>query len=270
MRVGIVGVGKLGRAILLGLLRAGVDASDILVFDRSPQAVRKASDLGARPSGSIEGMAAEADFVIISVGPRDVLGVIEKLKRAHSGRAHIISTAALFPLSAMERALNTGRVYRAMPNVLVEVGEGFIALAPRDRRSEEVEGLFKMLGEVEWVDEGVLDGLTLVSASAPAVVAELMDAFLLAALKGGVPKDVAIRAISSVFRGVSAMAREKELSYLRDSVITPGGVTISLIEKFHRYNVKSGLLISLSESIDEYQKRLWDFRGELEKMGELY
>uniref|UniRef100_A0A7J3MX55 Pyrroline-5-carboxylate reductase dimerisation domain-containing protein n=1 Tax=Ignisphaera aggregans TaxID=334771 RepID=A0A7J3MX55_9CREN len=87
---------------------------------------------------------------------------------------------------------------------------------------------------------------------------------MLAALKAGVPYGIAKRATLSVFQGVGKLCEYRDLSSVRDSVITPRGTTISLVEKIYMYEVKSRLMKALIDSIEEYLDRLKKYRENIE------
>lgn len=263
MTVGIIGVGRLGTALVKGFVYGGIDPKGICVYDVSSEALKRVEVLGVKLCNSVAELADFSRIIIVSVKPLDVLDVVKSIAPRLSEDKVLVSVAAFMPLKAIERYISGRNVYRAMPNIAVEVNKGFTALSPPDRRYEDVEKLFKVLGDVIWVKEEILDLLTVVSASTPAIVAELIDIFVLAALKAGVPYDIARKAVATVFQGVGKLAETKDTSSIRDSVITPRGSTIILVEKFYTYEVKSKLLKALVDSIEEYIDRLENFRKEL-------
>lgn len=249
--IGIIGFGRMGRAIVTGLINKSINASNIIVYDKESSVLQHAKTLGLRIALSSIEVTLNSDIIILAVKPNDVIKVVNELSSIAENKI-VISIAALVPYKTIRNYLSKSYVYRAMPNIAVEVNGGFIALTPHGEKDSEVEKLFRYLGDVVWVDEEILDMLTLISASTPALLAEIADTFILAALKSGIPYAIAKRAISSLFKGVGELLNVKPLSDIRDSVITPRGVTIRLIEKFYTYDVKSKLLESLSYSIEEY------------------
>ncbi len=249
--IGIIGFGRMGKAIATGLINKGISSSSIIVYDKEPLALQYAKTLGLRIASSNIEVAFQSNIVVLAVKPNDVIRVANELSSIAEDRI-IISIAALVSYKTIKNHLSKSHVYRAMPNIAVEVNSGFIALTPHGERDSDVEKLFQYLGDVVWVDEETLDMLTLISASTPALLAEIADTFILAALKSGIPYAIAKRAISSLFKGVGELLNIKSLSDIRDSVITPRGVTIRLVEKFYTYDVKSKLLEALSHSIEEY------------------
>lgn len=257
VKIGIVGFGRMGRAIALGLSRAGIDKECIGVHDKLAEVVEEARSRMFKVFDNLRDLVMFSDVVVVAVKPKDVKEVVKSIEEVVKGKI-IVSVAALVKMKVLEEAMPEAHVYRAMPNIAVEVNKGFIALTPRSRRSDVVENLFKLLGEVEWVDEEVLDMLTFYSASTPAIVVELFDAFMLSALKAGLPHDIAKKALSSVLQGVATLAQVKDVTTIRDSVITPRGVTIRAIEKIYTYGVKQLLIKALNDAFEEYNQLLQD------------
>uniref|UniRef100_A0A7J2U462 Pyrroline-5-carboxylate reductase n=1 Tax=Ignisphaera aggregans TaxID=334771 RepID=A0A7J2U462_9CREN len=255
MEIAVIGFGRMGKAIALGLSRANIDKESIIVYDMLPEVLEEASKLGFKTSESASSAARQADVVIVAVKPGDVEKALKSFADEVSGKV-VVSIAALIKLKVLESIVPKSMVYRAMPNIAVEINKGFTALTPAERKNDVVEKVFRALGEVMWVNEKVLDMLTFFSASTPAIVAELYDAFLLSALKAGVPYHVARKAIATVFQGVGALTALKEVSSIRDSVITPGGVTIRIIEKFYTYGAKQKLIEVLRDAYEEYEHML--------------
>lgn len=254
-KVGVVGFGRMGRAILVGLAKGGLQRSELAAYDVDPGALEACRAMGFVAYESPLRLAEEVDVYVIAVKPKDVTKVAEAAAPALRGKA-VVSVAAMVSLAELEALFPGAQVFRAMPNVAVEVNSGFIALAPRERRCEGVESLFSTLGTVVWVDEEVLDLLTFFSASTPAAFAELADSLILAALRAGLPHSLAKSAAASVLKGVGRLLEEKGVTEVRDSIITPGGITIRLVEHLYGLEVKSRFLEALVAAFEEYGEML--------------
>uniref|UniRef100_A0A7C5TFU8 Pyrroline-5-carboxylate reductase n=1 Tax=Ignisphaera aggregans TaxID=334771 RepID=A0A7C5TFU8_9CREN len=259
LNIGIIGFGRMGKAIAVGLINSGVSPANIMVYDKILEALQNAKELGLKTMSSNIETVLNSDITIIAVKPSDVAKVLSEISSDSINRV-IVSIAALVPYKTIKSYLPKSYVYRAMPNIAVEVNRGFIALTPHGEKDSDVEKLFRFLGDVVWVDEDTLDILTLISASTPALIAEIADAFILAALKAGIPYAIAKKATSSIFKGVGELLEHRSVSDIRDSVITPRGVTIRLIEKLYTFDAKSKLLQVLSSSIDDYLSMLNEAR----------
>ncbi len=198
-------------------------------------------------------------MIIIALKPLTIIEILNSLARFLKDKV-IISVASLIPLRTYLNTIQNAEIYRAMPNINVEVNKGFIAICGnKGDNAELVERMFNLLGEVVWVEEDILDKLTLISASTPALVAELMDTMELAALYLGIPHDLAERAITNVFSGTAELARIKDLRAIRNSVITPKGITIRLLRRYLNHNIKSSIIDTLLYASRELDKMIEKF-----------
>jgi predicted aspartyl protease len=135
------------------------------------------------------------------------------------------------------------------------ISETILELPPYGERHTPI-----VLGESE--DENLLDKLTLIAASSPAVISELIDALEIAAMYMGIPQNIAKKAILSVFRGTAELAYIKELQSIRNSIITPKGITSRLMREFIEQNIKSSLLDTFIQASEELEKMIAKLRLE--------
>lgn len=245
--------------MLKGFIRAGIDPTNITASVKTLKSAENIKKLGAKVFLNNEEVIKNSDIIIIALKPFVVMDILHSLATLLKGKI-IISVAALIPLKAYSNILYDTEIYRAMPNINVEINRGFIALCGnKGDNAELVEKMFNLLGEVVWVDEDILDKLTLISASTPALVAELIDAMELAALYLGIPHDLAEKAITNVFIGTAELANVKDLRAIRNSIITPKGITIKLLHKYLSLNIKSSIMDTLIYASNELDKSLKRF-----------
>jgi pyrroline-5-carboxylate reductase len=212
-----------------------------------------------------EKVVRDADLIIVTLKPYIVINVLNSLSNLLRGKI-VVSAASLIPLSSYVSILKDCEVYRIMPNVNVEVNKGFIALSGnKGDNAKLVEEVFSMLGDVVWVDEDVLNKLTIISASIPALIVELIDAMELAALYLGIPHNLARRAVIKSLIGTAELAEIKDLVSIRNSIITPRGITIKLLRKYMNLNIKSSIMETLIYASEELDKLLEMFNKENEK-----
>ena len=191
--------------------------------------------------------------MIVSVKPSQVEDVVEEISGFVQGKI-IVSAAALVPIKWWESRLpgEDVKLFRAMPNINVMVGESFTALAAHEHvdaySRSVVEELFKLLGSTAWVSEDVLDALTVISGCGPAIIVEITDALMLASLAIGIPQGVAEEAVLKLIEGTAKSLQETELTKLRNMVITPRGLTIRLLRRLYKENFKSTLIESIEST----------------------
>jgi pyrroline-5-carboxylate reductase len=195
-----------------------------------------------------------SDLIILAVKPRDVRAVLNDVKDLTGGKL-VVSIAAAVPLSNMEKIAPAARFIRVMPNILIEVGEAFIAVCPGSRATEgDVElviRLFSSMGEVVRVEESLMDAVTGFSGSGPAYVFTIIDALADAGVKIGLPKELALRMAARMMLGSARMVLEGKgrPMELRDMVATPGGTTIMGIYELEKGGVRAVIMNAVEAAV---------------------
>ncbi len=230
--VGIVGVGAMGEALVSGLLAAGWDSSEIgLCVRRKERAEELQRRLGCEvffhPVEAIEGR----QLAVIGVKPRDVAGVLEALAGRVEGGQALLSLAAGVTTSAYQEALGDVPVIRAMPNTPALIGFGVTAIAPGKYAGPGHVDLARQVlgavGTVREMDETLMNAVTAVSGTGPAYVFLLAEAMTEAAMREGLPRDVAESFVAQTIRGAGHLLTDtfKSPAELRYEVTSPGGTT---------------------------------------------
>ena len=194
--VAIIGVGAMGRALLTGMLVSGWVPGQLSLAIRRPEDVEKLQDeTGVAVSLDPVQMAEGRDVIVVAVKPRDVLVLLEELGPAVSQQQVILSIAAGVPTSTYEKVLGEVPVVRAMPNTPALVGEGVTGIAAGRFATEahvaKTRIVLGAVGSVRVMDESLLDAVTAVSGTGPAYVFLLAEALTEAAIREGMPRDVA-------------------------------------------------------------------------------
>jgi len=254
-RIAIIGVGNLGTALARGWLRLPEPPS-LVVYDRDETRVQalvaelngRAGAAPVRAARSLPELAQSAEFIVVSVKPTDMQGVLHALGAVAGHDRVVISTAAGVTLARVRDGLGPGaEVYRIMPNLAVAVGEGVIALAPEagtaTERVHRVEALLGHLGAVEILPEELFDAVTALQ-SAPAFLAIVMEGLEDGAVRTGIPRHVARPFVQQMAVGTARLLFEEGLtaSQLKDRVSSPGGTTIAGIAVMEDRGVRGALL----------------------------
>lgn len=234
--VAIIGVGAMGEALSAGLRRAGWAPDEISLCVRREDG---AADLAKRTSSLVSLDPSEAiggrDVVVIAVKPRDVGSVIDRLESGLSGDQMLLSLAAGVTTGAYEARLGQVPVVRAMPNTPALVGEGVTGVARGAYAGEEhlklATQVLGAVGEVRVMDESLLDAVTAVSGTGPAYVFLLAEALTEAAVREGLPRDIAEAFVHQTIRGAGHLLTDTETSpaELRSQVTSPGGTTAAAV-----------------------------------------
>lgn len=232
IRLGLIGAGNMGGALLRGLLAAGrVKPSDLVFHDPDPGRQEALKNLGiAAVVNNAEVM--HSPVVVLAVKPQILGSVLEEIRDCAEPRHLVISIAAGVPLAVLEEALPESRVIRAMPNTPLMVQAGMTALSPGTRATPEdvslALDLFRALGRAEVIDETHLDAVTALSGSGPAFVAVFLEALADGAVKMGLSRTLALEFAAQTLLGTARLLLEKNLhpALLKDLVASPGGTTI--------------------------------------------
>lgn len=179
------------------------------------------------PIASIQGK----DVVVIAVKPRDVDLVIKAIAGSVGEGQTLISLAAGVTTETYEASLGVVPVIRAMPNTPALVREGVTGIAPGNHAgSSQLDTAREVLGAVGSVrimEESLMDAVTAVSGTGPAYVFLLAEALTEAAMREGLPRDVAESFVHQTIKGAGHLLTEtgKSPARLRHEVTSPGGTT---------------------------------------------
>jgi pyrroline-5-carboxylate reductase len=252
----IIGGGKIGEALLSGLVRRS-GADGIVVCERHPE---RAAELTARYGVPVLGLAeaaARARVLLLAVKPQDIGTLLELLAGSVDTGHLVVSVAAGVPTATIEAALPAGvPVVRVMPNTPALVDEGMSVLSAGAHADEghldEAETLLAAVGRVRRVPEAQQDAVTALSGSGPAYFFYLVEAMVDAGILLGLPRDLAVDLIVQTALGSAVMLRDsgEHPVQLREAVTSPGGTTIAAIRELERHSVRAALIAAIEAAHD--------------------
>ena len=184
MQLALLGGGRMGEALLSGLLDAGWDADALAVAEVDPERRRLVEERfrGVRAVPSPAWAVAESDVVVLAVKPSDVGAALEQCLPSLKTDAMVLSIAAGVTLATLEEAVPDRPVVRAMPNTAALVRKGAAAIAGGRHATEahldEAERILGSVGVVVRVPEELLDAVTGLSGSGPAYVFLVAEALI--------------------------------------------------------------------------------------------
>jgi pyrroline-5-carboxylate reductase len=223
MRVGLIGSGNMARALARGW------GEPVLCTDALPERAQAlAIELGGEVAGSNAELAQRADVVVLCHKPDQLATVAAQV----GGRAKaVVSILGGTPLAALEEAYPGIPVIRLMPNVAVEVQQGVICLARGaavpDELLAQVVALLERVATVVQLDEKLIEVATAVMGVGPAYVALFVEAQVDAAVRLGMPPDLAAQLATATAAGTAALldAHGNDTLGVRRMVTSPGGST---------------------------------------------
>jgi len=230
-QVGLIGVGNMGEALLVALLKAGAEPQKINFAVRRAE---RSSELAARyqiTPASIEEMAATSDVLMLIVKPQDLETIMERIAPTLNPDALVISFLAGKKIATIESGLGNPAVARVMPNTptLLGVGMSILSYGSNVRADQKrfVETFLRAAGKSVEVAEPLQDAATATSGSGPAYFFAFVEAMVAGAVAMGIDEDVASTLVVQTIVGAAKMLEEsgKSATVLRENVTSPKGVT---------------------------------------------
>jgi pyrroline-5-carboxylate reductase len=235
----IAGAGKMGGALLEGLIARGLPAGQIVIQDPAPppEITQFLQQHGIRSEASVASLAAPPSLILVAVKPQLMDQVFAPLAKLAGPKTVVLSIAAGKTLASFERHLAPGiAVIRAMPNTPAQVGRGVTACvanaaATADQKAM-ASALLSAVGEVVWLErEDDMDAVTAVSGSGPAYVFLVAECLAEAGRKAGLSPDLAQALARATVAGAGELLHRSDLdaATLRQNVTSPGGTTAAAL-----------------------------------------
>jgi pyrroline-5-carboxylate reductase len=250
--IAILGGGKIGEALLSGLLRGERTAADIVVSEKHPERAAYLADTFGVQVTEVGDAVKRADTLLVAVKPQDIDALLAEVAQVVETRHLVVSVAAGVTTRHIEKALPDGvAVVRCMPNTPALVDQAMTAVAAGAHAGDEhlavAESLLGAVGRVVRVPEHQLDAVTALSGSGPAYFFYLVEAMIDAGILLGLPRALAAELIVQTAIGSATMLRDsgEHPVQLREAVTSPGGTTIAAIRELEVHGVRAALLAAI-------------------------
>lgn len=262
-KIGFIGCGNMGKAILGGLIASGqVQPGQIWVYTPSPDKVAALRDqYGINAASSAQEVAQIADIVFGAVKPGIMTKVLGDVASSLNKESLVVSIAAGVTLEQLARALGHDRkIIRAMPNTPSLVNAGMTSVTPNALVSSEdvaeVLTIFRCFGQAEQIAEPMIHPVVGVSGSAPAYVFMFIEAMADAAVLGGMPRAQAYKFAAQAVMGSAKMVLEsgEHPGALKDMVCSPGGTTIEAVRVLEEKGFRSAVIEAITQCMEKSEK----------------
>jgi pyrroline-5-carboxylate reductase len=234
MRIGIIGLGKMGEAIIQGIGQGLGKKYKIQGTTHSAESAKQVSkELKIKCHTDNSKLVADSDIIILCVKPHQAEKVLRETSAQFRKNQILISICASLTTEQLT-AWSKGKpqVIRAMPNTPCLIGEGMtvFSAAPGVKRSalEVAEQIFRSIGRTAIVEESLMDGVTGLSGCGPAYIYLIIEALSDAGVKVGLHRELATLLAAQTMLGSAKMvlSRGSHPAALKDEVTTPAGCTI--------------------------------------------
>lgn len=262
MKIGFIGAGNMGGAILKGALSSGfLRADEVLIHDLNMELLTAwKNDFQVNAAQSNIELAKACEWIVLAVKPVFLAGVLKEI-RPHLQGKKVISIAAGWSISMLMDACGGDvQLLRVMPNTPALVGAGLTALCEETTLDAAAfawaKQLFETLGVVQIIPERLIDAIIAVSGSSPAYVFMFIDAMADAAVKLGMPRALAIEAAAQAVMGSAKMVLEtrQHPAVLKDQVCSPGGTTIEAVQVLEEKGMKAAVISAMVACAEKNQK----------------
>jgi pyrroline-5-carboxylate reductase len=258
-KIAILGGGRIGEALLSGLLSSGWrEASEIVITNRGAERVAELRErYGVEATADNAAAIAGAGIVVVAVKPQDIDALLAQVGAHLTTEQTVVSVAAAIATAYIEERIADGvPVVRAMPNAPATVHEGMAGICAGSHAGDDqlalAEELLSHLGRVVRVPETWMDAITAVSGSGPAYFALLAEAMIEAGILLGLSREISTTLVVQTMFGTAKQLRDQGMHpvELRESVTSPGGTTIAAIRELEQAGVRAAFLNAIQAAMD--------------------
>ncbi|MBI1390945.1 MAG: pyrroline-5-carboxylate reductase [bacterium] len=233
-KIGFIGCGNMGEAILAGLLRdQALTPAEIIAAEPLPERRQELSEVyKIETVDSNAAAASRARTLLLAVKPFKLNDVKDEIRASLRSEQIVISILAGVSRARLGEALGIeDRSVRVMPNLPALAGAGISAIsfppAMPEADREWVRTVLRSVGAIVEVDESLQDAVTAVSGSGPGYLFYIVQLMIEAAQNEGLAPDVARKLALHTFIGAAEVLKRggDEPAGLVKKVATPGGTT---------------------------------------------
>ena len=263
MKIGFIGCGNMGSAMIGGILKKGVfEKNEIIVSNLTEEGSKRSKEkLGVATTLDNCEVVKNANIVILAVKPQFYEEVINEVKDYLTPKHMIVGIAPGKTLAWLEEKCGQPlKVVRLMPNTPAQVGEGMTGACVNERVTREdldqILTITNSFGRTEVVSERMMDAVGAVSGCSPAYVFMFIEAMADAAVAQGMPRKQAYQFAAQSVLGSAKMVLETGMhpGELKDMVCSPAGTTIEGVRILEQNGFRSAVFEALQGAADKGKK----------------
>lgn len=262
MKVGIIGGGNMGGAIMQGLCVSGaIKESDIYLCDLNEGLLQGAKDKFPALNVSTDNLQAvvnDTDIVIVAIKPWLVKVVLDQISAKIDFKKQIfISIAAGVSIDDLTELVSENcsnpTIFRIIPNTAIAVRQSVNIITSRNATAEQVDtvvNLFKPLGMTTIIEERLMGSATALTSCGIAYAMRYVRAATEGAVELGLYPNQAKEMVLGTLRGavelLEATGNNPEVEI--DKVTTPGGITIKGLNAMEENGFTTAVINGLKAS----------------------
>ncbi len=255
--IGFIGCGNMGGSIARAVAKTGVNVLLSDTFSSKAKELAKEIKVTATDNSTI---SKSADVVFLGVKPQVMANTVSEIKSEISKKENtlVISMAAgLSTQKIIEMFGKNIKLIRIMPNTPVGVGKGMILYSVTEQvTSDDISTFTEIMqyaGEIDFVDEKLIDAGSAVSGCGPAFVYMFIEALADGGVMCGLPRDKAIKYATQTLLGSAELLKSsgKHPGELKDAVCSPGGSTIEGVKALENGAFRGTVINAVSEAFNK-------------------
>lgn len=258
MRLGFIGAGNMGSAIINGILRkACIEAENIYISRKRPALSAEFAAQGVHVMQDNKALVRAVDCVVLAVKPVYVSQVIGEVYDALKGKFVISIVAGYSYEKLCELLPEDARFVRVMPNTPLAVGEGMSLVSSRYTCTQEefdfAKTVFSAAGKVSVVEDHIYTPANGISGCGPAFVYAFIEALADGGVRYGVPRALAYELAAQTLVGAAKMVLEtgEHPGKLKDAVCSPGGTTIEGIYALEKGGMRAAVIEAVGATVEK-------------------
>lgn len=251
MKLGVIGCGKMGTALVQGAIHSGLLNAGQIHGSEQNNFARESftGKTGVNCSSSISEVLDTCEVILLCTKPQDIPLVLAEFGSCSLTSKLLISIAAGVKIHDIEtQTAESIRVVRAMPNTPALIGKGAAAYALGSRciegDEEIVASLLNAVGIALPVTEAKMNAITGLSGSGPAFIYLVIEALADGGVMAGLSRNDALKLAAQTVSGAAEMVLQtgEHPASLKDMVTSPAGTTIAGLSVLEKNRTRSSFI----------------------------
>lgn len=234
MKIGIIGFGSLGKALVNGLINKNISLNEnIFVCAKTDESIQIAiKEYNINASKDINDVIKNSDIIFLVIKGNVFEQISSDINTTDLGNKIFVSFMAGVTMERIKKAVGGIAVVRAMPSIAIANGTGIIGYTETDNQT--IINIFDRLGYAFKIFEDDIEKITALSACGLGFAAYILEAFTLAGVKLGFDYHTSKNVIAHTF---SSEIHSSNYSDIIKSVATEGGATEKGIDCFQESKI---------------------------------
>ena len=249
MKIGIIGFGSLGRSLMTGLVKGGINKEDIIVCDPSVHRENRAKDMGITVADS-DTVINDCEAVVFAV-PKAAFDAME-LDWSLFDDKIVFSCMAEVKMAELKKRFG-GKIVRVIPTLGAENGVSIVGICfdEKTERKDEIKQMFRKVGTVIECEEEELPSITALAACGLCYAAYILNSFIHTAENLGFDREKGQEIVERTFRSAMEMG---DYELLIGKIAARGGITIKGVDVMNNGLVNKSIDVAFKTAYRELMK----------------